>query len=166
MRLHYVSVLLVATGLSLLSAAPSTASQASSATTTAGAAGAETAQEEIRKFMKDWEEASFKGDKAWYERHYADSFVKTGQRGEVVDKRNQIDSMTTDPFTKVDSSTVDDLYIQTFGHVAIATFKVTIKGTTASGPYNVNSRATTVFVKTKGVWQIVAHHATNIAPLK
>jgi ketosteroid isomerase-like protein len=123
-------------------------------------------QAEIQLFLRDWEEASFKGDKTWYERHYADSFIKTGQRGDVVDKRNQIESMTTDPITKVDSSAVDDLYIQTFGHVAVATFRVTIKGTTATGPYNVNSRATTVFVKTNGVWQIVAHHATNIAPVK
>ena len=166
-QLYGVSILLVSmifvNSYATTSASPQAESDKASPDTNQASAKSE---QEIRQFMKDWERASFTGDKAWYGRHYADGFIKTDQRGEVVDKKHEVDSITYDRFTKVEASAVDDLKIKIFGDVAVATFKVTIKATTKSGTYNVNSRATSVFVKTSGIWQIVAHHATNMTPAK
>ena len=123
-------------------------------------------EHEVRDFMDAWARASYTNDKAWFERHYAESFVKTERDGTISLKRDVLRGMDSAQFPQPPTFAVEDLRIQTFGHVAVATFRVTVDGKTNVGPYTIRARATTVIVKNEGQLQMVAHHATNIAGAK
>jgi ketosteroid isomerase-like protein len=123
-------------------------------------------EQEIRRFVKEWEQAGVRDDKAWFERNYADTMVKTDQTGRVLYDKQEVAEFAPDPARQIETSSMDDLRIQTFGNVALATFNVTLKGKDKDGVFNVHTATTSVFVKRGGIWQVVAHQATNIAPAK
>ena len=123
-------------------------------------------EQEVRDFMDAWARASYSNDKAWYERHYAESFVKTERDGTISLKRDVLRDMDAAQFPHPPTFAVEDLRIQTFGQVAVVTFRITVDGKTNVGPYIIRARATTAIVKNEGRLQIVAHHATDIAGAK
>ena len=159
-KIHPVSILFVA--MVFLNSCATSSEPAKAA---AAQSSAKT-EREIRQLVKEWEQAGVRGDKAWFERHYADTFVKTDQTGRVLYDKQEVAEFVADPAREIETSSVDDLKIQTFGNFALATFKVTLKGKDKDGIVNVHVATTSVFVKIDGSWQIVAHQATNIGPTK
>jgi ketosteroid isomerase-like protein len=58
---------------------------------------------------------------------------------------------------------VDDLSVRTFGDAAVVTGRTTVK-TGGANPTTLTLRFTDVFIRREGRWQVVASHATRLAP--
>jgi ketosteroid isomerase-like protein len=63
----------------------------------------------------------------------------------------------------IESSTIDELSVRSFGDAAVVTGR-TIATTGGASPETVRLRFTDVFIRRAGRWQVVASHATGIAP--
>ena len=123
------------------------------------------AEAEIRRLEEvEWARAVGAKDRAWFERHLADDVLfATGRTGRVTSKAEEIADIL-DPRNGAGVDRVDDLKVRTFGGTAVATFKLTAKGTDATGPYDRTARYTEVWSHRDGRWQLVSSHSSLVPP--
>jgi len=67
---------------------------------------------------------------------------------------------------KIESGSIDDLNVRTFGNVAIVTGRSVLAGSYQGTRVSVVQRFTDVFAKRDGRWQIVASQGTQVAQPK
>ena len=65
---------------------------------------------------------------------------------------------------RIESGSVDDLRIRTYGDTAIVTGRSVLAGTYQGNKASVTQRFTDVFIKRDGRWQVVASQGTQVAP--
>lgn len=123
------------------------------------------AEREVRHLEEvEWASAVQRKDTAWFERHLADELVlTTGRTGRVTNKAQEMADILA-PTTGGGSDRVDDLRVQPYGNVAVATFRLTSSGSDAAGPYQRTARYTEVWHFREGRWQLVASHSSLIPP--
>ena len=112
-------------------------------------------EDKLIQLDKAWTSAELKGDKKAAGELVADDYVGTTQRGEIENKTRYLAGVTPNS----DMVKSDDYKITIHGNIAIMTHRATV-----SGVRNIQFRATHVWMKRKGKWQIVAHHGSMIAP--
>jgi|WetSurMetagenome_2_1015567.scaffolds.fasta_scaffold99754_3 ketosteroid isomerase-like protein len=120
------------------------------------------AVQEVTALERTWSEAESHGDVAWFERHFADSYIGTDALGGVSDKVSMIAGVKN-KVAKIDSTSTESLKVQVYGDAAVATSievvkKGTYKGKDAAGKY----RWTDTWIKLAGRWQCVASHGSRI----
>ena len=81
--------------------------------------------------------------------------------GAVITKPQAL-QLCTDPQAPIETATIDELSVRSFGDAAVVTGR-TIATTGGANPETVN-RFTDVFIRRGGRWQIVASHATQLVP--
>jgi len=67
---------------------------------------------------------------------------------------------------KIESGSVDDLNVRTFGNIAIVTGRSVLAGTYEGKRVSVVQRFTDVFANRNGHWQVVASQGTQVAQPK
>ncbi len=119
------------------------------------------AEREVRQLEEvEWARAVQRKDTAWFQRHLADELVlTTGRTGRVTNKAQEMADILA-PTTGGGSDRVDDLRVQPYGNVAVATFRLSSSGSDASGPYQRTARYTEVWLFRDGRWQLVASHSS------
>lgn len=112
---------------------------------------------------REWNDASKRGDIAWYERNYADDASDISSRtGALHGKSEEIDSMKADK-TVLDSLELSELNVRVEGNTAIVTGVNHVKGKDAQGkPIDRRTRFTDTFIKRDGRWQVWATQGTLI----
>jgi len=114
----------------------------------------------ITKIENDGVKADLANDKAFYEKYYAEDWTG-GDSGGTFFTKAEVLKMTDDPKNnKTNSEKLFDLKVRVYGNTAIATYKDTYDAMMLG-----QHRATTVietdtFVKTGGMWKLVASHAS------
>jgi ketosteroid isomerase-like protein len=122
----------------------------------------ENAVKEVTILEQAWSGAESQGNVAWFERHFADSYIGTDALGGVSDKASMIAGVKN-KVAKIESTSTESLKVQVYGDAAVATSiedvkKGTYKGKDAAGKY----RWTDTWVKLAGQWQCVASHGSRI----
>lgn len=119
------------------------------------------AEREVRRMEEvEWAAAVQRKDTAWFERHLADELVlTTGRTGRVTNKAQEMADILA-PTTGGGDDRLDDLRVQPYGNVAVATFRLTSSGSDAGGPYQRTARYTEVWLFRDGRWQLVASHSS------
>lgn len=123
------------------------------------------AEREVRHLEEvEWAAAVQRKDTAWFQRHLADELVlTTGRTGRVTNKAQEMADILA-PTTGGGDDRLDDLRVQPYGNMAVATFRLTSSGSDAGGPYQRTARYTEVWLFREGRWQLVASHSSLLAP--
>lgn len=120
------------------------------------------AQQTIHALLDRYTQALLNRDVATLDRIWADDLTFINLRGELLNKQNRMENIRTGA-TAFTSIRLSDENIRTYGQAAVATFRVALEarysGQEGSGDY----RATTVWARPRGTWQMVAVHMTRIA---
>ena len=120
------------------------------------------AESEILKINEEFDKAIVSRDAAAYERILADDFIFTDFKGNVFNKKQEIEKVRTGDL-KFESGKSADVRVKIFGKTAVVTGKFTAKGQSKNQNFTFAERYTAVFVKRNGRWQMVAEQSTEIA---
>jgi ketosteroid isomerase-like protein len=112
---------------------------------------------------REWNDASKRGDVAWFERNYADDATDINSRtGAVHSKAEEIASMKNDK-TVLDSLELSELDVRVEGNAAIVTGVNRVRGKDAQGQaLDRRTRFTDTYIKRDGRWQVWATQGTAI----
>ena len=112
---------------------------------------------------RDWNDASKRGDVAWFERNYAgDASDVSSRTGVIHTKAEEIASMKGDK-TVLESLELSDLNVRVDGNTGVVTGVNHVQGRDAQGkPFDRRTRFTDTFIKRDGRWQVWATQGTTI----
>ena len=112
---------------------------------------------------REWNDASKRGDVAWFERNYAfDATDISSRTGGINRKAEEIASMKGDK-TVLDSLELSDLDVRVEGNSAIVTGINRVRGKDAEGkPFERRTRFTDTYIKRDGRWQVWATQGTAV----
>jgi ketosteroid isomerase-like protein len=112
---------------------------------------------------REWNDASKRGDVAWFERNYADDASDISSRtGVQHSKAEEIASMKTDK-TVLDSLELSQLEARVEGNAAVVTGVNRVRGKDDKGvAFDRRTRFTDTYIKRDGRWQVWATQGTLI----
>jgi len=102
------------------------------------------------------------GDCAAWGAVAADEWSVVHITGAVITKAQALE-MCRKPQAPIDTFAIDQIVVRPFGDTAVVTGR-TMVTTGGNDPETVRLRFTDVFVRRGGRWQVVASHATRLAP--
>ena len=122
-------------------------------------------ERDIRRINNQVAEAGLHGDKTTAERLIANDYIYTGMDGSTRTKAQIIKDMQPLPANVKYSSRLEDVVIRDFGGTAVMSYRmvedVEVNGQRNSSQY----RSTDVFMRRRGMWQLIATH-TSMIPAK
>jgi ketosteroid isomerase-like protein len=133
------------------------------------AASAQTAPDaaELTKLLNDFLAGAGRNDPAAHERFWADDLIYTRSAGVRTNKAEIMKGLRTEaapnPDAPVTVYTAEDIVIHQYGNTAIVAFKLVSTTTNKDGSKKVgNNLNTGVFMKRKGMWQVIAWQSTIV----
>lgn len=103
-------------------------------------------------------------DRAAIDAILAPDWSVTDAAGRVLPKAQVMQESFDSTDRRIDSMTIDDVKVRTFGDFAVATGRTRASGTYQGTSASVVLRFTDVFVRKDGRWQVVASHGSMVAP--
>jgi ketosteroid isomerase-like protein len=122
-------------------------------------------EREIIKAEQDRAVASWKKDRAAYERLTADEFIYTSSAGSTSNKVEDVAETMESKVVWLSPPSFSEVRVRVYGDVAVATYLDTTKVTIDGKPGN-DFRYTDVWVKRDGRWQLVASHGSSVVKKK
>ena len=104
---------------------------------------------------EQYDQAIMRGDAAALEQIFADEFIYTSPKAEVLDKKQQIAALSSGDL-KLTGAKSDDLRIRIYGETAVMTGRFTAKAESGGKSEMIEERYTAVWVRRDGRWQLVA----------
>jgi len=121
------------------------------------------AEQELKKSLREWDEAYLRRDTEALSRILADDFIFTRASGAVIDKTRYIMGCVKAPDIALEApSRSDDVAMRVYGETAVVTSRATQRGQSFNRDPAVQYRYTDVWVKQQGRWQAVVSQATRI----
>jgi uncharacterized protein (TIGR02246 family) len=122
----------------------------------------EDAEQEVTRLNQKWADSIAAGDVGALDRLFADDMVLTAGNGTVRGKKEELDDLRPAPDVKTYYFKVEDVRVRAYGDAAVVTghakWKINLRGTDV----DLERRYTSVFVRQKGEWRIVAQQLTKI----
>jgi ketosteroid isomerase-like protein len=115
----------------------------------------------LLRLNKNYDSAVIRKDKVALARLYADDYVYTNPEGRVLNKEQQINTLTTSEMNWQSGSS-NDVKIALYGPMAVMTGSYTAQGNYRGNSLTVNERYTVVWQKKDTSWQIVAEQGSSI----
>ena len=115
---------------------------------------------QITKIEREWSESFVKCDASVPQRVEAEDFTIVDPDGKLLNKAEDIQSMTGD--VVLTASKVDDLKVRIFGDTAVAVGVSSVKGHDKKNDISGQYRWTDTFVKQNGEWRAVASQVTFV----
>lgn len=112
---------------------------------------------ELIEIDKKLIEATIRKDKTALESIYADEFILINPRGEVWNKKRNIDFLLSDRLT-FEALTVEDHSVEVFGETAHMFHSGSAKGTHEGKAFSGRGRTFHVFARRNGRWQLLITH--------
>lgn len=121
--------------------------------------------ESFKRLYESIKEAMLKGDKAAFEKFFADDYTAVSARGTTMTKQQVIDLHTQKPNAdaKLEKLDFSDLQVKTYGDTVIATYLAEMTGQHMGMKFSQKVRITDVWKKNGDKWQSVASHASTVA---
>jgi len=120
-----------------------------------------TAEQELMKLLKGWEQSVVKLDAAFMEGILADDYTWTDPTGKIHSKAEEIASIKSGQGL-VTSNVDDEVKIRVYGDAAVVTGRTTAKWIEKGKESSGQIRWTDTWIKRNGRWQCVADHVSNI----
>ena len=119
-------------------------------------------EQNLRKMTEALIQAYPKQEAAVLERILADDLTVINPDGSSGDKAGEIGGLRSGKL-KLESVTNDDIKVRVFGETAVVTGRATIRGQIDGREIRDQNRYTSVFVKRRGRWQVIALQVTRVA---
>jgi len=120
-----------------------------------------TAEQELMKLLKGWEQSVVKLDAAFMEGILADDYTWTDPTGKIHSKAEEIASMKSGQGL-VTSNVDDEVKIRVYGDAAVVTGRTTAKWIEKGKEGSSQIQWTDTWIRRNGRWQCVADHVSNI----
>ena len=119
---------------------------------------------ELKQLLHEFLEAAGRGDKAVFDRFFADDLIYTRSAGVTISKADIMKGLNEPPKPDDPKSTysADDITVRDYGDMAVLNFRLIQhlkKGDSSETNYY---RNTGTFLKRKGRWQAVAWQSTRV----
>jgi ketosteroid isomerase-like protein len=118
-------------------------------------------QEILIQLERDWDEAFHHKDIAFIENLLADEFVATYDDGSRGDRAREL-VLAAAFDQQIDSSTLDDFIVKSYGDTAVVWFTQHLVGPSLGRTLTLTFRYVDVFVLRAGRWQCVATQSTKV----
>ena len=121
-------------------------------------------EEEIIQLETRMNEARLRNDVEGYNRYFSEDSFSTDTGGgtvEIGNKRPAPVNVTLGG-ARYESNVLDDVRVRVYGDAAVSTSRRTVKASEGGEVMQFRLRQTTVWIKQKDGWKIVATHATAI----
>lgn len=119
-------------------------------------------EQTLRMMTEDLIQAYPRQEAAVLDRILADDLTVINPDGSSGDKVREIGGLKSGKL-KLESVTNDDMKVRVFGETAVVTGRATIRGQIDGGEIRDQNRYTSVFVKRRGRWQVIALQVTRVA---
>jgi ketosteroid isomerase-like protein len=119
-------------------------------------------EQTLRRMTEDLFQAYPKQEAAVLDRILADDLTVINPDGSRGDKTSEIGGLRSGKL-KLESVTNDDMKVRVYGETAVVTGRATIRGQIDGREIQDQNRYTSVFVKRRGRWQVIALHVTRVA---
>lgn len=119
------------------------------------------AEQAVRQTLDELYTALNRNDVTVLDRIYADDYALINESGERTAKTQRLAAIKSGEMKYASLSFVDPA-IKVYGDSAVATYRANVKGTSKGNDVGGHVYVTTVFIKTKGQWRLVAAQATTI----
>ena len=123
--------------------------------------GVRSDQQILIQLEKDWDAAFHRKDIAFIENVLAEEFVVTYGDGTRGDRTKEL-KLAADFNQQVDSSTLDEFTVKTYGDTAVVWFTQHLLGPSQGRQLALTYRYVDVFVMRAGRWQCVASQSTKV----
>ena len=119
-------------------------------------------EDEVRAADQEWAAAIKTADAAKLERILSTDLIYMHATGIIDDKTSYITKIKS-ARQKYDGVTYSNVRLKVFGgDTGVLTARMRMQGTNANVPFDDQVLMTHVWVKTNGVWQLVAHQTTKV----
>jgi len=119
---------------------------------------------ELKKLLHEFLSAAGRGDKAVFDRFFADDLIYTRSAGVTITKADIMKGLEEPPKPNDPKSTyeADDITVREYGNMAVVNFRL-IQHVENGGTKETNYyRNTGTFLKRDGRWQAVAWQSTRV----
>jgi ketosteroid isomerase-like protein len=120
----------------------------------------DTTQEEVLKIEKEFSEAIVKNDAEAVGRFLADDWIIIDPDGGIIDKATFLAVIKSGTLTH-EMMESDDARVRIYGNTAMVTALTKTKGKFSGQVFTTQERATDIFVKQNGRWQIALSQLTK-----
>ena len=125
----------------------------------------------LTKMLNEFLDGASKNDPAAHDKFWADDLIYTRSAGVRTTKAEIMKGLREPrpirPDEPVPAYSAEDVQIHQYGDTAIVAFRLVIKTTDREGQTKTSSNLNTgVFLKRKGVWQVVAWQSTVVPGTK
>ena len=121
------------------------------------------AEQEIKQRAAEYEKAMLNRDADALSRMLADELIISDGNGAVFGKARFLEGMRANPNqAKNDDYHFEDVMINVYGNAAVLNLVIVAKGRSKNGEFSGRTRSTSMVVKQKGQWQVVAFHNSTI----
>ncbi len=119
-------------------------------------------EQQLRDIQQRLARAWLQHDRAFIESVLAPEWSVTQPDGQVLTRATVLGTFFDG--LKLDTSNVDDVSVMLFGATAVVRGRTVASGTLNGSPVSARIRFTDVFIKRHSKWQVVASHASPLAP--
>jgi len=119
-------------------------------------------EQQLRDIQQRLARAWLQHDRAFIESVLAPEWSVTQADGQVLTRATVLGTFFDG--LKLDTSNVDDVSVMLFGATAVVRGRTVASGTLNGSPVSARIRFTDVFIKRQSKWQVVASHASPLAP--
>lgn len=118
-------------------------------------------EQEVAQLANTWATAELQGDTAFLEQRLADDFIGVGPLGFLLTRQEWLARHQSGDM-KYTAHTLEEIKVRAYNEAAIVIGRLTQQATYQGNPINVQMRATLVFVRQNGQWQLAGLHFCNI----
>jgi ketosteroid isomerase-like protein len=124
-------------------------------------------QQELTTMLHNFLDGAAKGDKAAFERFFAEDVIYTRAVGLVLDRADILkDVAPPKPGEPVDTYDAEDVVVHQHGEVAVVNFRLVVMVDDHGKQQKSYYRNTGTFLRESGQWKVIAWQATPIAENK
>ena len=120
-------------------------------------------EQQVLHVSQAYDSVTLRQDAVAGDRLLADEYISTLPEGYVLNKAQALAGLRSGNL-RFTTGGSHDVRVKVYGQTAVVTGRWTEQGTYRGKPFNDNERFTTVFVRRRGRWQIVAEHLSKINP--
>jgi hypothetical protein len=116
---------------------------------------------EVKDLEQTLRQASLKGNVAFFEKHWADDYIRTNSFGVYLKKEDALTNYRSGAL-KYQKLEFNDERIFSFGDTVVVSARVTVEGKYEDHKLDGEYRHTRVWKKFPDGWKVIAYHASRV----
>ena len=120
------------------------------------------AEQELKQLTREMFDALMRGDKAFLDRLFADSFVNTSREGRTYTKAQILETVKGVPAGVKVSVDIEDAQVSDYGDTAVMVYRLVERAEVNGQKIESQNRVTDTFIRRDGRWRTISSQMTRI----